>query len=46
MPLRLVKITEAIKKNILNNLSTVLKLCWLHNSRYNQLNMDFQALKD
>jgi hypothetical protein len=42
--LGLIKITRAIKQNFLNNISTVFKLYWLQNSRYNQLKINLQAM--
>jgi hypothetical protein len=40
----LIKITEVIKQIFPNNISTEFKLYWLHNSRYNQLKINFQAM--
>jgi hypothetical protein len=40
----LIKITAVIKQNFPNNISTEFKLYWLHNSRYNQLKINFQAM--
>jgi hypothetical protein len=44
VPLKQIKISEAIKQTFLNDIESVVKLYWLHKSGYNQLNIDLQVM--